>query len=127
MGKVNYETDTPVQGEYREHVFSAMEKVQKWHEEQREQMTEQEKLIDERSFNYGFEVGESVILDSENITIKDNDFTPKREKFIGKVGIVKKCYSDLHAFGRGDSYMIDVQFEDELVKDVAAFYLIKYV
>ena len=45
----------------------------------------------------------------------------------GKVGVVKRCYSDIHAFGRGYAYSVDVQFEDELVTGIPAYYLITHI
>ena len=50
--KIKYETDTPVQGELREHALSALDKFQKFHEEQRTKMSDVERIIDERAFNY---------------------------------------------------------------------------
>ena len=103
--KIKYETDTPVQGEMREHAISALDKFQKFHEEQRTNMSDIERIIDERSFNYYF-AEESIVG-------------------LGKSGIVKRCYSDLRAFGRGYSYQVDVDFDGDLCKGLPAYYLVE--
>ena len=126
--KVIYETDTPVQGEYREPTLSALAKFQAMHEETRKTMSDKEKTIDERMFNYFFPLGTLVTLDKEVIPTEDDNpfsFTPNVKEHIGKVGVVTKYYSDLHAFGRGHAYNMDVQFEDELLTGLPAYYIIK--
>ena len=125
--KIKYETDTPVQGKYREHALSALEKFHKFHEENRKQMSEEERTIDDREFNYYFSEGTVVELDERMLPSDDGplSFTPNIRQHIGKKGVVKKYYSDMHAFGRGDSYSMDVEFGGELVKGLWAPYLIK--
>ena len=39
--------------------------------------------------------------------------------------VVKRCYSDLHAFGRGYSYQVDVDFDGDLCKGLPAYYLVE--
>lgn len=68
--KIKYETDTPVQGEMREHALSALDKFQKFHEEQRTKMSDIERIIDERSFNYYF--AEESIVELDEIVIGDD-------------------------------------------------------
>jgi len=125
--KIKYETDTPVQGEMREHTISALGKFQKWHEEQRTNMSDIERIIDERMFNYYFNVDSIVELD-ERVIVKDVEtfsFLSSVNEHIGKRGIVKRCYSDLHAFGRGYSYQVDVDFDGDLCKGLPAYYLVE--
>jgi len=124
---IKYETDTPVQGEMREHAISALDKFQKWHEEQRTNMSDIERIIDERMFNYYFNVDSIVELD-ERVIIADSEkfsLIPSIKQHIGKSGIVKRCYSDLHAFGRGYSYQVDVDFDGDLCKGLPAYYLVE--
>ena len=125
--KIKYETDTPVQGELREHALSALDKFQKFHEEQRTKMSDIERIIDERMFNYGFSINSIVELDEIVVKTDSETFslTPKVRQHIGKSGIVKRCYSDLHAFGRGYSYQVDVDFDGDLCKGLPAYYLVE--
>ena len=124
--KIKYETDTPVQGELREHALSALDKFQKFHEEQRTKMSDIERIIDERSFNYYF--AEESIVELDEIVIGDDgpfSFIPNISQHIGKSGVVKRCYSDLHVFGRGYSYQVDVDFDGDLCKGLPAYYLVE--
>jgi len=124
--KIKYETDTPVQGEMREHAISALDKFQKFHEEQRIKMSDIERIIDERSFNYYF--AEESIVELDKRVIGDDgpfSFISNVRQHIGKSGIVKRCYSDLHAFGRGYSYQVDVDFDGDLCKGLPAYYLVE--
>lgn len=126
--KIKYETDTPVQGEMRKHALSALDKFQKIHEEDRKTMSDSEKIMDERMFNYYFDVGTIVELDEEVIPTDDDVFSPyppNMKQHLGKEGIVKDYYSDLHAFGRGWSYHMDVEFGGELYKGLPAYFLIR--
>ena len=124
--KIKYETDTPVQGEMREHAISALDKFQKFHEEQRTNMSDIERIIDERSFNYYF-AEESIVELDERVIGDDGPFSfiPNARQHIGKSGIVKRCYSDLRAFGRGYSYQVDVDFDGDLCKGLPAYYLVE--
>ena len=124
--KIKYETDTPVQGEMREHALSALDKFQKFHEEQRTKMSDVERIIDERAFNYYF--AEESIVELDEIVIGDDgpfSLIPNIRQHIGKSGIVKRCYSDLHAFGRGYPYQVDVDFDGDLCKGLPAYYLVE--
>lgn len=125
--KIKYETDTPVQGEMREHALSALDKFQKFHEEQRTKMSDIERIIDERMFNYGFSINSIVELDEIVVKTDSETFSliPNVRQHIGKSGIVKSCYSDLHAFGRGYSYQVDVDFDGDLCKGLPAYYLVE--
>ena len=125
--KIKYETDTPVQGEMREHALSALDKFQKFHEEQRTKMSDIERIIDERMFNYGFSINSIVELDEIVVKTDSETFSliPNIRQHIGKSGIVKRCYSDLHAFGRGYSYQVDVDFDGDLCKGLPAYYLVE--
>ena len=125
--KIKYETDTPVQGEMREHALSALDKFQKFHEEQRTKMSDIERIIDERMFNYGFSINSIVELDEIVVKTDSETFSliPNIRQHIGKSGIVKRCYSDLHAFGRGYSYQVDVDFDGDLCEGLPAYYLVE--
>ena len=125
--KIKYETDTPVQGEMREHALSALDKFQKFHEEQRTKMSDIERIIDERMFNYGFSINSIVELDEIVVKTDSETFSliPNVRQHKGKSGIVKRCYSDLHAFGRGYSYQVDVDFDGDLCKGLPAYYLVE--
>lgn len=91
------------------------------------EVDDERKLIDDRLFNYYFIEGTEVILDDKNITIKDSDFNPyKLEQYIGKKGVVTRCASDMHAFGQGSSYVLDVDFDGEKLENIVAFYFVEY-
>ena len=124
--KIKYETTTPVEGEYKEHALSALGKFQKFHEEQRESMSDINKIIDERMYDYYFGEESRVEMDERVMPVDDSvsSFMPNIRQHIGKRGIVKKYYSDIHAFGRGYSYQMDVEFNGELCKGIPAYYLI---
>ena len=124
--KVKYEEDTPVQGEYREHALSALEKFKNFHEEKRKSMTDEERKIDERTFNYYFPKDTEVKLDDTLNLPTKNDFYPlDLNLYVGKKGIVKAVNSDIHAFGRGWAYSMDIEFDGELVKNVSAAYVVE--
>lgn len=88
-------------------------------------MTQEEKLniIDIRTFNYYFGDGEEVQIDdrliNEQNKIGFTDFT----NYIGKPGIVKRTYSDFHAFGRGCGYNAVVDFGDGIEHDIMCAFL----
>ena len=68
-----------------------------------------DKKLNDRAFNYFFEVGTEVVLDEEVLSDMD------KERFghlIGQVGIVKKCDSDIHGFAHGTSYGHAVEWKD---------------
>jgi len=87
---------------------------------------DERKLIDDRWFNYYFVEDTEVMLDDKNITIRDSTFNPSMEKHIGKKGIVTRCASDMHAFGQGSSYVLDVDFSGEKLENFPAFYFVEY-
>jgi hypothetical protein len=64
--------------------------------------------ISEREWNYCFLVGERVKLIPEMVKNHTNNpffFNYIDESLIDKIGIVISCHCDLHAFGRGSSYI----------------------
>jgi hypothetical protein len=91
--------------------------------------------MEEREWNYSFGEGEEVMFapdlpDSyfESVgEFLDNTFLDLRpfKDYRGKKGIVTKCWSDLHAFGRGSSYMCEVKF-DGLVHSTMCQFFVKY-
>ena len=82
-------------------------------------------LIDTRTFNYYFKVGDEVQVD-ENIILNESSTCNLVKDHIGKKGIVRGCHSDLHAYGRGSSYSMDVEFDGVLVKNIWAPLLVSY-
>lgn len=129
---INYETDTPVQGEYREAALSALEKFRKKHEILRAEMTDIDKIWDERSFNYAFPAGTLIKFDIQfmfELSETNHSFVSyikRYEKYFKSVGKVIRYHSDLHAFGRGWSYLIDAEFDGYVVNDIIAAFLIKH-
>lgn len=124
---ISAKENAPVQGEMREYTISALDKFQKLHEEQRTNMSDIERIIDERSFNYFF-AEESIVGLDERVIGDDGPFSfisKNVRQHIGKSGIVKRCYSDLHAFGRGYLYQVDVDFDGDLCKGLPAYYLVE--
>lgn len=91
--------------------------------------------MEEREWNYSFNEGEEVMFapdlpdsyfDSVGEFLEDTflDLRPFKD-YRGKKGIVTKCWSDLHAFGRGSSYMCEVKF-DGLVHSTMCQFFVKY-
>jgi hypothetical protein len=91
--------------------------------------------MEEREWNYSFGEGEEVMFapdlpdsyfDSVGDFLEDTflDLRPFKD-YRGKKGIVTKCWSDLHAFGRGSSYMCTVDF-DGLVHSTMCKFFVKY-
>jgi hypothetical protein len=88
--------------------------------------------MEEREWNYSFGEGEEVMFapDLPDSYFESNgDFNVYHLKqfkdYRGKKGIVTKCWSDLHAFGRGSSYMCVVKF-DGLTHSTMCQFLVKY-
>jgi len=91
--------------------------------------------MEEREWNYSFGEGEEVMFapdlpdsyfDSVGEFLEDTflDLRPFKE-YRGKKGIVTKCWSDLHAFGRGSSYMCEVNFNGLIHSTITQFF-VKY-
>lgn len=88
-------------------------------------MESQASILMQREWNYYFDEGTEVMLD-KRILPTDETFSPlKLRQHIGKKGIVKKVNCDLHAYGRGSSYNMDIEFDGELVKNVYAPYIMR--
>jgi hypothetical protein len=88
--------------------------------------------MEEREWNYYFNGGDEVMyaqdLSDSFFESGEEIFYPNFSKFKdyrGKKGVVKKCWSDLHAFGKGSSYMCEVHF-DGLVHSTLCQYFVKY-
>jgi hypothetical protein len=88
--------------------------------------------MEEREWNYSFNEGDEVMFapdlpDSyfESGDVYNYNNLSKFKDYRGKKGIVKKCWSDLHAFGRGSSYMCEVHF-DGLVHSTMCQFYVKY-
>jgi len=91
--------------------------------------------MEEREWNYSFSEGDEVMFapdlpdsyfDSVGEFLEDTflDLRPFKD-YRGKKGIVTKCWSDLHAFGRGSSYMCEVKF-DKLTHSTMCQFFVKY-
>ena len=91
--------------------------------------------MEEREWNYSFGEGEEVMFapdlpDCQFDSVGEfleNTFLDLRQfkDYRGRKGIVTKCWSDLHAFGRGSSYMCEVNF-DGLIQSFMCQFLVKY-
>lgn len=91
--------------------------------------------MEEREWNYSFNEGDEVMFapdlpdsyfESVGEFLEDTSLDLSKFKdYRGKKGIVKKCWSDLHAFGRGSSYMCEVHF-DGLVHSTMCQFYVKY-
>lgn len=83
--------------------------------------------FNEREFNYYFDEGTEVMLDEETGLPDGTDFYPiNLQQHAGKKGVVKKVTKGLHAYGRGTSYDMDIEFDGELVERVSAYHVIEY-
>jgi hypothetical protein len=89
--------------------------------------------MEEREWNYSFGEGEEVMFAPDlpdSYFESDGDFNVYHLKqfkdYRGKKGIVTKCWSDLHAFGRGSSYMCEVKFEDLIQQTFMTQFFVKY-
>ena len=84
-------------------------------------------ILLEREWNYYFDVGTEVMLDKRILPSEEGEtFHPiKLRPFVGKVGVVKKVGSDLHAFCCGTSYYMNIEFDGELVENIWAPYVME--
>jgi hypothetical protein len=91
--------------------------------------------MEEREWNYFFGEGDEVMFapdlpdsyfESVGEFLEDTflDLRPFKD-YRGKKGVVKICWSDLHAFGRGSSYMCEVHF-DGLIHSTMCQFFVKY-
>jgi len=86
-------------------------------------------IIEEREWNYYFDVGTKVTIDGDTNPPDDpiKSFYPYDLKsLVGKEGIVKKIGWDLHAFGQGKSYYMDVEFGGKTYPQISSFYIKEY-
>ena len=68
-------------------------------------------IRESRMFEYYFNEGEEVMLDESAMSKEElNDF----KDILGKKGIIKKCWSDLHGFLQGSAYQHTVEFDGVL-------------
>jgi len=88
--------------------------------------------MEEREWNYSFDEGDEVMFAPDlpdSYFESDGDFhypgLGKFKDYRGKKGVVTKCWSDLHAFGRGSSYMCEVKF-DGLSHSTMCQFFVKY-
>lgn len=89
-----------------------------------------EKLkFEDREWNYFLNEGDLVCF-AEDIPQGYNvvigwDFTKEIDlnEYKNKIGVVKKCWSDLHAFGRGSSYLCEVDFDGKIISHFTQLFL----
>lgn len=81
-----------------------------------------------REWNYYFKAGTEVTLDKTMFPEKQDvfDFTYNLKRFAGVRGIVVQVSYDLHAFGQGTSYNMDIDFNGDIARNVWAPYVIEY-
>lgn len=81
-----------------------------------------------REWNYYFKEGTEVTLDKTMFPEKQDvfDFTYNLKRFAGVRGIVVQVSYDLHAFGQGTSYNMDIDFNGDIARNVWAPYVIEY-
>lgn len=116
----------------------AKEELRKWGSEVNrltELLAPPKTPMEEREWNYSFGEGEEVMFapdlpDCQFDSVGEfleNTFLDLRQfkDYRGRKGIVTKCWSDLHAFGRGSSYMCEVNF-DGLIQSFMCQFLVKY-
>jgi hypothetical protein len=123
---IKFETDTPVQGEYREAALSALEKFRKKYEEEFAKLDDKEQYVESKMFEFYLPVGTTVIFDSivmDNPTWELSRY--KYSKYLNVIGTVKEVYSDLHAFGRGSSYSAKVEFGEDIL-DIPFLFITEY-
>lgn len=81
-------------------------------------------------WNYSFNENDIVVFKDnidwpEEFNVFIPSITVKSKDIIGKIGIVKKCWSDLHAFGRGSYCYCNIDFDGILVT-LPAGYFVKF-
>ena len=62
-----------------------------------------------REFNYYFNIGDKITLDTTVMTSYELE---KYENIIGVGGVITECYSDFHAFSRGSAYQHQISFDN---------------
>lgn len=93
-----------------------------------ETIESQASKIAKREWNYYFKDGTEVTLDKTMFPEKGDvfDFTYNLKRFAGVRGIVVRVSYDLHAFGQGTSYNMDIDFNGEIARNVWAPYVIEH-
>jgi hypothetical protein len=88
--------------------------------------------LEKREWNYYFKPGTEVTLDKtmfpekkEAFDFAYNDFTYNLKRFAGVRGVVVQVSYDMHAFGQGTSYNMDIDFNGEIARNVWAPYVIE--
>ncbi len=90
------------------------------------ELTETEKklkVLSKREFNYYFKEGTETTINIDVLLLEfpmwfQNDY----RKYIGQVGYIVECYSDLHAAFKGNMYSCKIKFGDDVI-DLPACYL----
>lgn len=82
--------------------------------------------LNKREWNYYFSEGERVKIIPEmykNSAHSDpTSYHYIDSDLVNKVGVVKKCWSDLHSFAHGSSYVCDVEYDTKTITLVAMFF-----
>ena len=124
---IQFETDTPVQGKYREAALSALEKFREKYEEEFANLGDLEKYIELKIFGFYLAEGDLVVFD--NIVMKDPRWeleNYKYSKYLDSIGTIKEVYTDFHSFGRGSSYSAKVEFGDDIL-DIPFLFITNYI
>ena len=83
----------------------------------------------DREWNYFLNEGDLVSfakdIPKNHKVINGDNFLEEinLKEYENKIGIVKKCRESLHAFGRGSSYVCDVDFEGKIISNFTQFFL----
>jgi len=83
-------------------------------------------LKDPREFNYYFEIGDKVMVDSARWSFEykpGEHLATHLGPYIGMVGEVMECKSDFHAFGQGSTYWCNVKFGDEIITQMCSEFI----
>lgn len=78
------------------------------------------------SWNYYFEVGDKVRLHPKSPKIHSEFMVPGQKDIshlFDKIGVVKDCSSDCHAFGQGSLYFVTVDFDGEKIRNMAGNFI----
>ena len=82
-------------------------------------MSEDEKVIirNSKRFSYSLNEGSCCMIDGDVLNEFEEHYY---NKYIDKIGVVIKIYSDMHVFGGGSIYQYKVSFGDEIVDGIFA-------
>lgn len=87
--------------------------------------------FEKREYNYYLEEGDLVMfandipLNYEIINTHNDSFFEKikLDEYKNKVGVVKRCWEDLHTFANGSIYMVEIDFNGKIITNFAQLFL----